>query len=201
MLSPAGHREVAHAVTLPLLPAFLVLWAIVLFQGLIILGLVRTLRELQNVVESGRLPRRLPVGALSPDFKGTDLRTGAEIDSSELIGRELVVLFLSDGCPNCRRLADGTRHVSVEPGQTRIAVCHGGAREAGTFVDLLASDIAVLADSDGAVFSSFAITGTPAAVIVDETGSVSGSGGPRHSGELAALLSTARDQPLPAITR
>ena len=187
--------------TLPLLPAFLVLVATVLFQGLIILGLVRTLRELQNVVESGRLPRRLPLGTVGPDFHGKDLRTDAEIDSSELIGREVVVLFLSDGCPSCRQLADGTRHVPVEPGQTRIAVCHGGAREAGTFVDLLASDFAVLADPDGAVFSSFAITGTPAAVVLDQTGAVSGSGGPRHSGELATLISAARDQPLPAVTR
>jgi len=193
--------------TLPLLPAFLVLWAIVLFQGLIILGLVRTHRELQDAVESGRLPRRLPVGAQGPDFRGTDLRTGAEIDSSELTGRELVILFLSRGCPYCRRLADGTRQVPVEPRQTRIAVCQGDAREATTFVDLLASDVAVLADPDGAVFSSFAITSTPAAVVVDETGRVSGSGGPHHSGELAALISTARssvagiDQPVPAITR
>jgi hypothetical protein len=67
-------------------------------------------------------------------------------------------------------------------------------------VDLLASDIAVLADSDGAVFSAFAITGTPAVVVVDEMGTIAGSGGPRHSSELAALVSTARDQPLPAIT-
>lgn len=187
--------------TLPLVPAFLVLVAIVLFQGLVILGLVRTLRELQNVVESGRLPRRLPVGAAGPDFQGKDLRTGAEVNSSELIGREVVVLFLSDGCPSCRRLADGTRHVPVEPGQIRIAVCHGGPHEAGNFVDLLANDFAVLADPDGAVFSSFAITGTPAVVVLDQAGAVSGSGGPRHSGELATLISAARDQPLPAVTR
>lgn len=192
--------------SIPLLPAFVLLWAIVLFEGLVIIGLVRTLRELQVAVESGRLPRRLPVGAHAPQLIGTDLRTGAAIDSSELIGRELVILFLSDGCPFCRRLADGTRQVPVEPGQTRIAVCHSGPREASAFVELLAGDFAVLADPDGEVLSSFSITGTPAAVVVDETGRVSGSGGPRHSGELAALVSTARDsvvggdQPLPATT-
>jgi hypothetical protein len=203
---PAEHRGIAHTVSIPLLPAFLVLWAIVLFEGLVILGLIRTLRELQVAVEGGRLPQRLPVGAYAPHFAGTNLRTGAEIDSSELIGREVVILFLSDGCAFCRRLADGTRQVPVEPGQTRIAVCYSGPREASAFVELLASDIAVLADSDGAVLSSFSISGTPAAVVVDETGRVSGSGGPRHSGELAALISTARDsvaggdRPLPAIT-
>jgi hypothetical protein len=193
-------------VSLPLLPALLVLWVIVLFQGLVILGLVRALRDLQSAMEGGRLPRRLPVGAQSPRAAGTDLRTGAEIDSSELIGRELVLLFLSNGCPYCRRLADGTRQVPVEPRQTRIAVCQGGAGEASTFVELLAADIAVLADADGAIFASFAITSAPTAVVVDELGRVSASGGPRHSGELAALISTARgavvghDQPLPAIT-
>jgi hypothetical protein len=204
--APGERRGIARAVTFPVLPALLALWVIVLFQGLIILGLVRTLRDLQAAVQSGRLPQRLPVGAEGPRFSGTDLRTGAEIDSSTLIGRELVILFLSDGCSFCRRLADGTRQVQVEPGQTRIAVCQGGPREAGVFVDLLASDIAVLADPDETLFSSFAISGTPSAVVVDGSGRISGSGGPRHSGELAALISTARDpvvggeRPQPAAT-
>jgi peroxiredoxin len=193
--------------SLPLLPAFIVLWAIVLFQGLVILGLLRTVRALQVAIESGRIPQRLPVGAHSPRFTGTDLRAGAGVDSSELTGRELVVLFLSDGCTSCRRLADGTRQVPVEPGQARIAICQGGAREARTFMDLLASDVAVLADPDGAVFASFGISSTPSAVVVGETGVVLGSGGPQHSGELAALVSTARqpvvggNQPLPATAR
>jgi peroxiredoxin len=192
--------------TVPLLPVLLALWAVVLFESLVILGLVRTLREVQNAVESGRLPQRLPVGASSPRFTGTDLRTGAEIDSSDLIARETVILFLSHGCPDCRRLADGTRQVPVDPGQTRIAVCHSGPREASAFADVLAADFVVLADPDGTVFSAFGITATPAAVVVDRTGRVGGSGGPRHSGELASLVSTARDpavgddQPLPAIT-
>ncbi len=192
--------------SVPLLPAFLLLWAVVLFEGLIILGLLRTLRELQVAVEGGRIPQRLPVGSHAPHFAGADLRTGAGIDSSDLAGRELVILFLSDACPFCRRLADGTRQVPVEPGQTRVAVCHGGTREARAFADLLATDIAVLADPDGTVLSSFSISATPAVVVVDETGRVSGSGGPHHSGELATLIATARDsvaggdRPLPAIT-
>ena len=206
MHPPVRHRGVAHGMSIPLVPAFVLLWVVVLFEGLVILGLLRTLRELQVAVESGRIPQRLPVGAQAPRFAGTDVRTGAEVDSSRLIGRELVILFLSDGCLFCRRLADGTRQVPAEPGQIRIAVCQGGAREADAFAGLLASDIAVLADPDGTVLSSFSISGTPAAVVVDETGRVSGSGGPRHSGELAALISTAResmaggDQPLPAVT-
>jgi hypothetical protein len=205
MHTSAERRRMGHAVTFPLLPALLALWAIVLFQGLIILGLVRTLHELQAAVKSGRLPQRLPVGAEGPHFSGTDLRTGVEIDSSTLIGREQVILFLSDGCSYCRRLADGTHQVRIEPGQTRIAICQGGSRQASSFVDLLASDVAVLADPDGELFSSFAISSTPSAVVVDRTGRVSGSGGPRHSGELATLISAARDsmlgdQPLPAAT-
>lgn len=190
--------------SLPLLPALVALWAIVLFEGLVILGLLRAVRDLQVAVESGRLPQRLPVGARSPRFTGTDLRTGAEIDSSQLAGRELVVLFLSEACTFCRRLADGTRQVPFERGQARIAICQGGANEAATFIDLLASDVAVLADPDGAVFATFGISSTPSAIVVGETGAVLASGGPHHSGELAALISTARqsavgaDQPLPA---
>lgn len=192
--------------TFPVLPALLVLWVIVLFQGFVILGLLRTLRDLQVAVRSGRLPQRLPVGAEAPRFSGTDLRTGAEIDSAALIGRELIILFLSDGCSFCQRLADGTRQVRVEAGQTRIAVCQGGPREASVFVDLLADDVSVLADPDETLFSAFAISGTPSAVVVDRAGRISGSGGPRHSGELATLISTARDsvagadQPQPAAT-
>jgi len=192
--------------TIPFLPVLLVLGAVVLFEGLVILGLVRTLRDVQVAIASGRLPQRLPVGVTSPRFRARDVRTGSEVDSADLIGRELVVLFLSPGCPDCRRLADGTRQVPAEPGQTRIAVCHGGPREAGAFADALASDVAVFADAEGTVFSAFGIASTPSAVVVDGTGRVGASGGPRHSGELASLVSTARnaavglDHPLPVVS-
>lgn len=189
-----------------LLPAFVALWIVVLFQGLIALGLVRTLGEIRAAAAAGRLPQRLPVGARAPRLEGIDVRTGAATDSADLAGRELVVLFLSTTCPDCRLLADGTASLAPEPHQSRLAVCHGSAARAREFANVLAADVTLLADPEGAIFASFGIGSTPSAVVVDELGIVRGSGGPHHSGELAELIASARepalagDQPLPVVT-
>lgn len=205
MHSTARGRGGVHTMSLPPLLALAALWIIVIFQGLIILGLVRTLREIQIAAENGRLPQRLPVGAHAPRLQGADVRTGLEVDTADLAGRTQIVLFLSPECPHCRRLADGTNSLTVEPLQSRIAVCYGNVAQAREFASVLAEDVALLADSDGAMFGSFGIGSTPSAIMVDELGIVRGSGGPLHSGELADLISSVRepefgsDRPMPVV--
>jgi peroxiredoxin len=179
--------------TVAIIPALIVLWVIVLFEGLIILGLVRTLGEIRVAAENGRLPQRLPVGARAPRLEGTDVRTGLQVDTADLSGREQIILFLSDNCPYCLRLADGTRAVPAAPGQSRVAICHGTVTRTQTLAGVLASDVALLADPDGAMFSAYGISSTPSAILVDDLGIVRGSGGPRHSGELAELVASVRE--------
>jgi hypothetical protein len=179
------------------LSTYLALWGLVLFQSLIILGLLRELTEIRRLAEDGRLPQRLPVGAHGPRLKGSDLRTGAAIDSSLFAGRELMLLFLSPGCRMCWRLADGTRKPAAEPALSRIAVCQGSAAECAGFADVLASDVPLLLDATGGSSRSYGVRSTPVAFVLDPDGRVRASGSPRHAGELAELLERARATVLP----
>lgn len=189
--------------SLAFLPSYLALWALVLFQGLVIVGLVRSLADVRDVAEGGRFPQRLPFGSRAPGLSGVDLRAGTDFDGSTLAHREVVILFLSAGCRVCQRLADGTRTLPAELPQARVAVCHGGASEAAPFVKALAADIPVLADPGGALHASFGVRATPVAFVVDAEGRVRGSGSPRNAAELGELIASARrshlsdDQPVP----
>ncbi|HEX4965578.1 MAG TPA: redoxin domain-containing protein [Thermoanaerobaculia bacterium] len=179
------------------LSTYFALWALVLFQTLIILGLLRELSEIRRLAEDGRLPQRLPLGARGPHLRGSDLRTGTTFDSSLLSGRELVVLFLSPGCRLCWRLADGTRKLAAEPFLSRIAVCHGSAGECAKFVETLAGDVPVLLDPSGAISAGYGVRSTPVAFVLDPAGRVRASGSPRHAGELAELIQQARESLIP----
>ena len=179
------------------LPTYFALWALVLFQTLLILGLLRELAELRRLAEDGRLPQRLPLGARTPHLRGSDLRTGTTFDTSLLSGRELVVLFLSPGCRLCWRLADGTRKLPAEPSLSRIAVCHGSAGDCAGFVETLAGDVPVLLDPSGAMSAGWGVRSTPVAFVLDPEGRVRASGTPRHSGELADLIRQARESVIP----
>lgn len=179
------------------LSTYLALWALVLFEALILLGLLRELTEIRRLAEDGRLPQRLPLGARGPRLKGSDLRSGAAIDTSLFAGRELMLLFLSPGCRMCWRLADGTRKLAAEPSLSRIAVCRGGAAECAGFADALAADVPLLLDAAGGLSQGYGVRTAPVAFVLDEEGRVRASGSPRHAGELAELLRSARETLIP----
>jgi hypothetical protein len=175
------------------LPGYVALWAFVLFQGLVIAGLVRSLAEVTSVVATGRFPQRRPIGSRAPVLSGVDLRTGSTFDSSTVGDRELVILFLSAACRVCRRLADGTRALPTEPHQARVAVCRGSTSEVAPFVDALPADIPVLVDPSGSLSASFGVQLTPVAFVVDAEGRIRGSGSPQNAAELAELITNAQN--------
>ncbi|HYO12039.1 MAG TPA: redoxin domain-containing protein [Thermoanaerobaculia bacterium] len=175
--------------------SYAALWGLVLFQTLILFGLLRELAEIRRLAEDGRIPQRLPVGARAPRLRGTDLRSGAAVDTSLLAGRELVILFLSPGCRFCWRLADGLRKLPVGPSRARIAVCSGSAGECAGFVQALPDDVPVLLDDKGALADSYGVKSSPVAFVLDLRGRVLTSGAPRHSGELEELLARVQESP------
>ena len=179
------------------LSTYVVLWGLVLFQTLIIVGLLRELQEIRRLAEDGRLPQRLPLGARGPRLRGSDLRTGTTFDTALLSGRELVVLFLSPGCRICWRLADGTKKLQAEPSLICIAVCRGSAEECAGFGDVLAGDVPLLLDPAGAMSAGYGVRSTPVAFVLDPAGRVRASGSPRHAGELAELIQQARESVIP----
>jgi hypothetical protein len=171
---------------------YLALWIVVIVMGVVVVGLVRELSDLRRLAVGGRLPQRLAIGARAPRISGPDVRSHAIVDSAQLSGRELVVLFLSPDCRVCRRLADGVRSLPVEPGQARIAVCRGTVAGAAPFIQTLAPDVSILLDEDGSTQATYGVSGTPVAFVLDGEGRVQGSSSPHHAGELQELIVASR---------
>lgn len=179
---------------------YVALWALVLFQTLVIIGLLRELAEIRRLAEDGRLPQRLPLGARGPHLSGTDPRTGAAVDTALFAGRELVLLFVSPGCQFCWRLADATRKLpalAADAALSRIAVCRGSAEECAGLVAAFAPDVPALLDASGSMSQRYGVRSTPVVFVLDRDGRVRGSGSPRHGGELAELVARARASVVP----
>jgi peroxiredoxin len=171
--------------------AFIALWVVVVLQGLVVVGLVRELSDLRRLAMAGKLPQRIRIGAQAPRIQGVYSRANVSVDSTDLLGWELVVLFLSADCRICRRLADGVRTLGPGPRQRFIAICRSRA-DAQPFVDALATDVPVLLDEDGSLHTAFGVTGSPVAFVLDGEGRVRGSGSPQHAGELEELIVVSR---------
>jgi hypothetical protein len=174
--------------------SYVALWGLVLFQSLVILGLVRELKKIRQLAEDDRLPRRWPPGMKAPRLRGTDLRTGAGVESADLRGGEAVLLFLSTGCRICRRLVDGIGRLSELSPSSCLVVCHGDAPGCAGLVEALDREIAVVLDEDGAMSESYGVRKTPVAFVLDADGRILSSGSPEHGGELEEMVLRSRQR-------
>ncbi len=176
------------------------LWVFALFQGLLLLALLRELGELRRIVGVTGVPvdDHLPLGSPAPAFAGIDLRSGQQIALRLMDdARGQVVLFVSPGCSVCRGLADSLRLVTHEGFPRIVAICSGKEQECRRFVDRLGPDVPVLVDTDGAIGASYRVWGPPTAVVV-EGQLVRSYGHPTNVEDLKALVSQVAAQPLPA---
>lgn len=169
-------------------------WAIVIFQSLVIYALIREVAELKRLVEEGgmQLAHRLAPGTPAPAFAGTDLGSGRLLNSAELAeGAATVLLFLSPKCTVCRRLADGARRLDGADSLRTIAFCRGEEEACRAFVDQLGADIPLLYDEKRQAETSYKVLGTPTAVVLDTENKIRAYGHPKHGDDLKDLIDRA----------
>src|SRR3712207_3878464 len=103
--------------------SYAALWAIVVFQALVMLGLVRTVYELKSrpVVDDHESEEDLE-GAPAPTFRSTDV-FGEEIDSADLGDRPAAILFVSADCPTCAATFNQLEGLKMKTDGRIIVVC------------------------------------------------------------------------------
>jgi hypothetical protein len=86
--------------------SYVALWALAVFQGLLMLAVLRQLAELRQLMDQGALPNEdwLPVGSRAPEFAGQDIHSGEFVSSRLFDGRGGVILFLSPLAAACAEL-------------------------------------------------------------------------------------------------
>ncbi len=96
--------------------SFIVLWLIVIGEGLLILLLYRQLGILYLGSASGVSRDGLAVGTTAPDFALPDT-AGRMLSLSALRGRNVLLLFGSPHCDPCRRLLPGLQDFAAGAGR------------------------------------------------------------------------------------
>ena len=171
--------------------SYIALWALVVFQGLVALALLKQLTELRRLVEQGGLLGEdwLPVGSPAPEFAGLDFRSGRHVSNRDLNGREVVILFLS-ACDVCIKLADNLRQAATNGLPPIVAFCRGGERSCAGIVKALPPEIHLLLESAEDTAARYRASRSPTTVVVDGKRRIRGYGHPENVEDLKRLLAS-----------
>jgi MFS superfamily sulfate permease-like transporter len=153
----------------PWIAVVVVLWAVVTLVVAVQVGLLVRILPILERVERLRLVEQGPQrGTALPRFHGLTPE-GEVLSSSQLLGRSMILLFVSGRCTPCRRLLDDLREhwgTDLESGLLVITDA-----EAVDELDL-PKQAAVLMQHNQAVSQLLRIAATPAAIAVDDRGIV-----------------------------
>jgi peroxiredoxin len=163
--------------------SYAALWILVGFQGLVMVGLTRTIYR--RNAEAAADPNVL--GRTAPDFVGVDTR-GTTFDSRERHDRLRALLFVSPSCDGCSVTLDELSALETKAHGELVVVCRGAEdacrRRAATYE----LEMPVLIDYDQEISDLYEITGVPTAVLIDESNRVKSHGQPKRDNELVEIF-------------
>ncbi len=162
---------------------YIALWAMVIFQGLLILALLQRLEKLRELIERGSFAKdRLPIGSSAPEFFGTN-QFGQQTGLGSLDGRGGVILFLSPDCSLCNALV-GSIGALVNELPPIVAVCRGVAEACTAFSGQLGNAVQFLSDPSGETAALYGASAFPTAVVIDGSRKIRGYGHPKAVDDL-----------------
>lgn len=169
--------------------SYVALWMIVIFQGLLVLALLRQISELGKLVREGNLPgeEQLPAGSRTPQFRGLAEGTGRQVDNGIFDQRGGVILFLASDCSLCKGLAHSLRS-EVEGLPPLVAFCIGRDRACARFVQRLGPEVPLLLRAAADVALLYRVSSFPTGVVVDGEQRIRGYGHPKDGQDLKQLF-------------
>lgn len=178
------------------LTSYVVLWGIVLFQGLVIFVLMRQLGIIYLGTAQGVGRDGIAAGQRAPDFTLPDLAGGLR-SLAAFRGRSLLLVFGSTSCAPCRGLVPDLNAFA----QTHAAdldalfAIRGTPSETQRFVDDLGLHVPVGIYDDEELPEKYKARVTPFAFIIDGEGIVRSKGLANNRAHLDMLLNAASEEP------
>jgi peroxiredoxin len=162
-----------------------VLWLLVAFQGLVLIGLARSIYRLQpridgSLIASSNGPLR---GEEAPHFNARDIR-GSEIRSEEFVGRRTALLFVSPSCRSCTATLEEIDALAWKADGHVLAVCRGDRHGCHELVERYELDLPFIVDDDYRISEAFGISAVPTAVLIDEDNRIEAYGNPSRDGAI-----------------
>ena len=174
----------------PFILSHLALWAVVIFQGLILLGVVRAVHELRQSSFGFDSPgadgtARLK-GREAPSFTASDL-FGRAIDSDDFRGQLTAMLFVSPDCSSCTVTLDEMNALTTKAKGNVIVVCRAGREECRRLAERYDVRVPMIADEKLEVSELFDVSTVPIAVLINENNKIGSYGYPGR-GQLDEML-------------
>ncbi|MGH7721030.1 MAG: TlpA family protein disulfide reductase [Gemmatimonadaceae bacterium] len=170
--------------------SYVALWALVIFQSIVLVGLVRALARLQQrgAQVDGPIDHHDHLaGREAPEFSATDL-SGRLVRASEFAGRPRAFLFVSPECRTCRLTLSEMNALEWKAEGTVVVICQSGRSECRALAERFDLEAPVLVDEDAAISDLFAVNGVPTAVLVTADDQIASYGQPMRGEELDEML-------------
>ena len=177
----------------PWLVSYIALWAVVLFQGVVIFLLLRQLGVIYLGTAQGVARDGLPAGRRAPDFTLPDL-DGRPTSLADFRGLPLLLVFGSATCAPCRTLIPDLNVFARErrADLRALFLCRGGVEEARRFANELDVQVPVAVHPDEALPDQYKTRVTPFAFLIDGDGVIRAKGLANNREHLEMLLRMAR---------
>ena len=164
--------------------SYALLWVLVAFLTLVVLGLIRSGYRLQQ--EGGTADGTLR-GRPLPEFDSVDL-AGEPVGSSTITGRLTALLFVGSDCSTCELTLNDLEALHTKARHNVIVICQGEGDDCAELAERYQLSTAVVPDREGTISELFSITAVPTAVIVGEDGRIATIGNPMGGDQLEKLI-------------
>lgn len=173
--------------------SFAALWLLVVFQGIVLLGVTRGLL----LVRGSGSDRGVPtpgslIGTRAPAFRTRDHREQT-FDSSTVSGRSHALLFVSPGCAACTLTLAELKSLAGKARGDVYLVCRGTDDECRALARSGEDDLPMLLDASGEISDLYRISAVPTAVLIDEHDVIQTFGSPMRDGILARVHNAAEE--------
>lgn len=149
--------------------SYAVLWGLVIFQSLVLLGLVRTVFELKNRpagIDDEHDDLEDLKGTPAPSFRSMAV-FGGEVDSAELGDQLTALLFVSAECPTCAATFNQLEGLKMKTEGRVVVVCRSGREACRRVAQSYGLTVPVISDEDETISRLFGAPVVPAAVLVE----------------------------------
>jgi len=159
-----------------------ILWAVVLFQGFLLLGTLRSLGLLSWRLEQleATTPKRLGRDGLKPGKKAPDFTLpsadGKEVALHDFAGRKLLLVFTQSGCSPCKKIVPELNRLGKN-GESQVVVVNNGDPDATRkWSAEVGARFLVLAQEKFSISKKYEVFATPFAFLIDEKGVIASKG-------------------------
>lgn len=177
------------------LVSYIVLWGVVLFQGVAIFVLLRQLGLMFMGTAQGVSRDGIAPGERAPEFTLPDI-AGRLVSLADLRGRSLLLIFGSTTCSPCRALIPDL-NVFARDHESDLGVLYlsrGEPDETRRFIDELEVRVPVALHSDSELPDTYKARVTPFAFLIDGEGIVRAKGLANNRSHLDMLLQMASEE-------